>query len=139
LSVEEQLQKMVLELKILESYYNELTARETLVAKAVLDSRATIEALKSIPEGSDSEILVPLGAGVLMRVCSPMVEKLLLNIGAGVVIEKSKEDTIKYLNERLNQLETALSNIAAQKAEIANKINVYRAQVNNLAAKLEQG
>jgi len=139
LSVEEQLQKMVLELKILESYYNELTARETLVAKAVLDSRATIEALKSIPEGSDSEILVPLGAGVLMRVCSPMVEKLLLNIGAGVVIEKSKEDTIKYLNERLNQLETALSNIAAQKAEIANKINAYRAQVNNLAAKLEQG
>lgn len=139
MSVEEQLQKMVLELKILESYYNELTARETLVAKAVLDSRATIEALKSIPEGSDSEILVPLGAGVLMRVCSPMVEKLLLNIGAGVVIEKSKEDTIKYLNERLNQLETALSNIAAQKAEIANKINAYRAQVNNLAAKLEQG
>ena len=139
MSVEEQLQKMVLELKILESYYNELTARETLVARAVLDSRATIEALKSIPEGSDSEILVPLGAGVLMRVCSPMVEKLLLNIGAGVVIEKSKEDTIKYLNERLNQLETALSNIAAQKAEIANKINVYRAQVNNLAAKLEQG
>ncbi len=139
MSVEEQIQKMVLELRILESYYNELTARETLVARAVLDSRATIEALKSIPEGSDSEILVPLGAGVLMRVCSPMVEKLLLNIGAGVVIEKSKEDTIKYLNERLNQLETALSNIAAQKAEIANKINAYRAQVNNLAAKLEQG
>jgi len=139
LSVEEQIQKMVLELRILESYYNELSARETLVARAVLDSRATIEALKSIPAGSNSEILVPLGAGVLMRVCSPTVEKLLLNIGAGVVIEKSKEDTLKYLNERLSQLEVALSNIAAQKAEIANKINAYRAQVNNLAAKLEQG
>jgi len=139
LSVEEQIQKMVLELRILESYYNELSARETLVARAVLDSRATIEALKSIPAGSNSEILVPLGAGVLMRVCSPTVEKLLLNIGAGVVIEKSKEDTLKYLNERLSQLEAALSNIAAQKAEIANKINAYRAQVNNLAAKLEQG
>ncbi len=139
MSVEEQIQKMVLELRILESYYNELSARETLVARAVLDSRATIEALKSIPAGSNSEILVPLGAGVLMRVCSPTVEKLLLNIGAGVVIEKSKEDTLKYLNERLSQLEVALSNIAAQKAEIANKINAYRAQVNNLAAKLEQG
>ena len=139
MSVEEQIQKMVLELRILESYYNELSARETLVARAVLDSRATIEALKSIPAGSNSEILLPLGAGVLMRVCSPTVEKLLLNIGAGVVIEKSKEDTLKYLNERLSQLEAALSNIAAQKAEIANKINAYRAQVNNLAAKLEQG
>ena len=139
MSVEEQIQKMVLELRILESYYNELSARETLVARAVLDSRATIEALKSIPAGSNSEILLPLGAGVLMRVCSPTVEKLLLNIGAGVVIEKSKEDTLKYLNERLSQLEVALSNIAAQKAEIANKINAYRAQVNNLAAKLEQG
>ena len=137
-SVEEQLQRMVLELRILESYYNELTARETLIARAVLDSKATIEALKSIPEGSDSEILVPLGAGVLMRVCSPTVNKLLLNIGAGVVIEKSKEDTLKYLNERASQLEAALSNISAQKAELANKINAYRVQVNSLAAKLEQ-
>jgi prefoldin alpha subunit len=136
--VEEQLQRMVLELRILESYYNELTARETLIARAVLDSKATIEALKSIPEGSDSEILVPLGAGVLMRVYSPTVNKLLLNIGAGVVIEKSKEDTLKYLDERVSQLEAALSNISAQKAELANKINAYRAQVNSLAAKLEQ-
>jgi prefoldin alpha subunit len=129
---------MVLELRILEAYYNELTARETLIARAVLDSKATIEALKSIPEGSDSEILVPLGAGVLMRVYSPTVNKLLLNIGAGVVIEKSKEDTLKYLDERVSQLEAALSNISAQKAELANKINAYRAQVNSLAAKLEQ-
>jgi prefoldin alpha subunit len=129
---------MVLELRILESYYNELTARETLIARAVLDSKATIEALKSIPEGSDSEILVPLGAGVLMRVNSPTVNKLLLNIGAGVVIEKSKEDTLKYLDERVSQLEAALSNISAQKAELANKINAYRAQVNTLVAKLEQ-
>jgi prefoldin alpha subunit len=136
--VEEQLQRMVLELRILEAYYNELTARETLIARAVLDSKATIEALKSIPEGSDSEILVPLGAGVLMRVYSPTVNKLLLNIGAGVVIEKSKEDTLKYLDERVSQLEAALSNISAQKAELANKINAYRAQVNSLAAKLEQ-
>ena len=136
--VEEQLQRMVLELRILEAYYNELTARETLIARAVLDSKATIEALKSIPEGSDSEILVPLGAGVLMRVYSPTVNKLLLNIGAGVVIEKSKEDTLKYLDERVSQLEAALSNISAQKAELANKINAYRAQVNTLVAKLEQ-
>jgi prefoldin alpha subunit len=136
--VEEQLQRMVLELRILEAYYNELTARETLIARAVLDSKATIEALKSIPEGSDSEILVPLGAGVLMRVYSPTVNKLLLNIGAGVVIERSKEDTLKFLNERVSQLEAALSNISAQKAELANKINAYRAQVNSLAAKLEQ-
>ena len=139
MSVEEQIQRMVLELRILESYYNEITARETLVARAMLDSKATIEALKSIPEGSDSEILVPLGAGVLMRVYSPTVNKLLLNIGASVVIEKSKEDTLKYLNERVSQLEAALSNLSAQKAELANKINAYRAQVNSLAARLEQG
>lgn len=136
---EEQLQRMILELRIVESYYNELTARETLVARAMLDSKATIEALKTIPEGLGSEILVPVGAGVLMRVSSPTIDRVLLNIGAGVVIEKNKEDTLKYLNERLSELEAALSNINAQKAELANKINAYRAQVNNLVAQLRQG
>jgi len=139
LSAQEELQRLVLELRVLESYYNELTSRETLVARAILDTRATMDALKSIPQGSDSEILVPLGAGVLMKVCSPTVDKLLLNIGAGVVVEKSKDDILRYLNERSSELETALSNISNQKVDLANKINAYRAKVNDLAARLEQG
>ena len=109
------------------------------MARAILDTRATMDALKSIPQGSDSEILVPLGAGVLMKVCSPTVDKLLLNIGAGVVVEKSKDDILRYLNERSSELETALSNISNQKVDLANKINAYRAKVNELAARLEQG
>ena len=139
MSVQEDLQRLVLELRVLESYYNELTSRETLVARAILDNRATMDALKSRPQGSDSEILVPLGAGVLMKVCAPSVDRLLLNIGAGVVVEKSKEDTLKYLNERSSELEAALSNIGAQKVDLANKINAYRAKVNDLASRLEQG
>ena len=139
MSAQEELQRLVLELRVLESYYNELTSRETLVARAILDTRATMDALKSIPQGSDSEILVPLGAGVLMKVCSPTVDKLLLNIGAGVVVEKSKDDILRYLNERSSELETALSNISNQKVDLANKINAYRAKVNELAARLEQG
>jgi len=139
LSAQEELQRLVLELRVLESYYNELTSRETLVARAILDTRATMDALKSIPQGSDSEILVPLGAGVLMKVCSPTVDKLLLNIGAGVVVEKSKDDILRYLNERSSELETALSNISNQKVDLANKINAYRAKVNELAARLVQG
>lgn len=139
MSVQEEIQRLVLELRVLESYYNELTSRETLVARAMLDNRATMDALKSIPQGSDSEILVPLGAGVLMKVGSPTADRLLLNIGAGVVVEKSKEDTLRYLSERSGELEAALSNISTQKVELANKINAYRAKVNDLASKLEQG
>lgn len=139
LSAEEKLQRMILELKVLEAYYNELTAKETLLARAILDSRATAEALKSVPEGSDSEILVPIGAGVLMKIQSPKTDRLLLNLGAGVVVERNKEDVLNYLNTRINELETALSSIGAQKSELENKINAQRAEVNNLAARLQTG
>ncbi len=139
LSVEEKIQRMLLELRALETYYNELTTRETLVARAILDSRATLNALKSIPEGSDSEILLPLGAGVLMRVKSPKADTLLINLGAGVVIEKNKEYVLNYLTTRISELENALSNISAQKTELENKINSHRAEVNNLAASLQTG
>ncbi len=139
LSVEEKIQRMLVELRALETYYNELTTRETLVARAILDSRATLNALKSIPEGSDSEILLPLGAGVLMRVKSPKADTLLINLGAGVVIEKNKEYVLNYLTTRISELENALSNISAQKTELENKINSHRAEVNNLAASLQTG
>ncbi|MEM4200381.1 MAG: prefoldin subunit alpha [Nitrososphaerales archaeon] len=139
MSVEEKIQRMLLELRALETYYNELTTRETLVARAILDSRATLNALKSMPEGSDSEILLPLGAGVLMRVKSPKADTLLINLGAGVVIEKNKEYVLNYLTTRISELENALSNISAQKTELENKINSHRAEVNNLAASLQTG
>ncbi|MEM3386447.1 MAG: prefoldin subunit alpha [Nitrososphaerales archaeon] len=139
MSVEEKIQRMLVELRALETYYNELTTRETLVARAILDSRATLNALKSIPEGSDSEILLPLGAGVLMRVKSPKADTLLINLGAGVVIEKNKEYVLNYLTTRISELENALSNISAQKTELENKINSHRAEVNNLAASLQTG
>ncbi len=130
---------MVLELKVLESYYNELSARESIVARAIVDNRATIEAIKSMPAGPDSEILVPLGAGVLIKVCSPITDKLLLNLGADVVVEKSKEDVLNYLNARAEELEAAITSISRQKAELANKINTQRAEVNNMAAQLKTG
>ncbi len=139
MSAEEKIQRMILELRALEAYYNELAARETLVARAILDNRDTVNALKSIPEESESEILLPLGAGVFMRVKSPKVDTLLLNLGAGIVIEKNKEYVLNYLNTRISELEAALSNIIAQKTELGNKINAQRAEVNNLAADLQKG
>ena len=57
---------------------------------------------------TDLESLTPVGIGVYMKAIIPPVKKLLVNIGAGVTIEKTRDDTINYVESKLNEFEVGL-------------------------------
>ena len=139
LSNQEKLESLVNELKMLESYYNELNSRENMISKAIADNNTTLESIKALPEKSDSEMLIPIGAGILVRVNSYTPDKFALSVGSNIVVERDKNGTINFLEERNKEIEKALTNIGTQKNELANKINAQRLEANNLVAELKTG
>ena len=48
---------------------------------------------------------MPVGGGILLRATPPKTDKVLLNIGANVVVEKTKEDATKFMEARASDLE----------------------------------
>ena len=139
MSEEEKIQGFVGELRVLEAYYNELIARENAIARVTVDNRAAMEALRNLPQESGSELLLPIGGGVLIRVQHMSPDRFVLSLGADVAIEKTKEGVMTYLGERSKELESALSNLSAQKINLENQINSKREEINNLASKLRMG
>jgi prefoldin alpha subunit len=59
-------------------------------------------------------------------------DKILLNIGAEVVVERSNKDAVEYLKERLIEME------ASQK-KVADTLNHLRSQMNEINKRLESG
>jgi prefoldin alpha subunit len=137
-SAEETLNALMVETRVLESTYNELSARQNLLERALLESRSALDAIKGLAEQPSEEVLTQIGGGAMLRSQPPATGNVLISVGAGVVIEKPKDEALAYLEERTRDLEKTIISIAGQRNEIAERLNSDRQLLNNIMAQQNQ-
>ena len=131
-AMEQKINEIVQQSRILEAYMNDIITRETTVARLMEEGRLASSAVQNITDVSEVESLMPVGIGVYMNALVPPVKKLLINVGAGVTIEKNREDTINYIESRLKEFEVALRQLASQKQQIATRMEQIQEQINQM-------
>ena len=137
MSEEEKLQALVTQMKMYESYLSDILARENSITRLMEEGRLGIEAIKNISEEEQLELLMPIGMGIYVQTLSSPNKKLLVNIGAGVAIEKSKNEAVTYVETRLKEVEGALRSMIVQKQEITTKMEQTRNEVNSILKKTQ--
>jgi prefoldin alpha subunit len=131
-ATEQKINEMVQQSRILEAYMNETITREATVTRLIEEARLASSAVQSVTGELEVESLMPVGIGVYIRALVPPVKKLLVNVGAGVTIEKSREDTINYIESRIKEFEVALRQLANQKQQIGMRMEQIQVQVNQM-------
>lgn len=81
---------------------------------------------------NEVESLTPVGIGVYIKTLVPPIKKLLINVGAGVTIEKTREDTINYVEAKIKEFELGLRQLLSQKQQIAVRMEQIQAQINQM-------
>jgi len=79
---EQRLQSLVSQVRILEAYLDEVSARENMTGRAIVESRASLEAVRALTSAPNNDVLLPIGAGVLINSAMAKPEKLFISIGA---------------------------------------------------------
>ena len=97
-----------------------------------MEALAAIEALESLVAAEDGVVLLQLGGGASLRAKVLEPEKVLLNIGSDVIVEKPNKDAVDYLKDRITEME------ASQK-KVAEALDKLRGQMNEIGKRLEQG
>jgi len=97
-----------------------------------MEAHAAIEALEAMLVTDEGIVLLQIGGGASVRAKVLEPDKILLNIGAEVVVERSNKDAVEYLKERLIEME------ASQK-KVADTLNHLRSQMNEINKRLESG
>ena len=128
-----------MELRALENSINEVNSRQSIISRAIMDSNASIEAIKTLSENEKQDALMPIGGGVYLDAKLPKPSSLVVNIGSNVAIQKSIKDTIQYLESRSKELEQAGLSLEGQKIELVNRINSIRNEVNAIVAGQQTG
>jgi prefoldin alpha subunit len=137
-SEEEAVNSLLVEIRVLESTFNELSARQNLLERALIESRAALEAIKGLGESPTDEVLTQIGGGAMLRSPPPSTDKVLVSIASSVVIEKSRDEAVAYLEERARDVEKTIVSILSQRNEIANRLNSDRQVLNSYVARQGQ-
>ncbi len=103
-----------------------------LMENGRMEAYAAIEALEALVATDDGTVLLQIGGGASLRAKILDPEKVLLNIGSDVIVEKTNPDAVGYLKDRITEME------ASQK-KVAEALDKLKGQMNEIAKRLEQG
>lgn len=131
-AIEQRINELVQHSRTLELYLNEVLEREATVTKLIEEARLASYALQNISLDKENEALMPIGVGVYLKTNIPSIDKLLVNIGAGVTIEKTREDTLHYIESRIKEFEIGLNQLGDQKKQITSQLEQIQQQVNSM-------
>ncbi len=98
---EQQAEQLMQQMQMLETYFSDLSQREGTFLSILREATAAIESIKSLGTKPDSDTLVPLGMGAYVPTKISSNNKIVVNIGAGVAVEKDFPTAINYFLDAL--------------------------------------
>lgn len=139
-SEEEELRRISVELRFLEQTAEALQSRINMVNAVATDltyANTTLESLEK--EKENAELLVPIGGTSYIRATLDNPDKIIVGVGAGVSVEKTRQEAKDIIKKRLEDLEKTRMSMQQQFVKVANKINEDREKLETLMAKLREG
>jgi prefoldin alpha subunit len=137
-AIEQRINELVQQSRILEAYMNDIMTRQVTLSKLMEEAHLASNTIQTITSESDVESLMPIGIGVYVKTLVPPIKKLLINLDAGVAIEKSREDALNYVEIRIKEYEVASRQLEAQRQEITMRINQLQSQINQMVQTAQQ-
>lgn len=124
------MQRKILEFQLLSAGLEQIEAREKEILNAKQEIEISLNALKDIKGlKEDKEVLINFGGGNFVKGTLHPPKKVLVEIGAGVVVEKDTEKAIEVMKERSKNIDKALEKIVSEKENILRRLEELRQEI----------
>jgi prefoldin alpha subunit len=98
----------------------------------------TLEFLKNLNQlKPDTEILVPVGSGAMIKAKISGIDRVLVEIGSGVVVEKTPNEAIQIIEGRMKDVDEVIARIQKDITSIQEKIEALRPEAEQLMKQME--
>lgn len=136
---EQELQGLMVELRILEGTMESLRSRLNLVAATLNDLNLASMTLEGIgKEKVDASIYVPIGGGSSIKARLESTDKIIYGVGAGVSIEKTIEEVKESTSNRISQLNKTRQSLEQQLSQVLKKADEDQNRLRELSEKLQR-
>ena len=131
------LRSKLLEFQLVESRLKVLESRRNLILSKIAEIERTIQCLDDVQKSGESEILLSIGSNVYVPGSLKKSEKILVELGAGVAVEKSVEGARSFLEKKLKILENGIASIENEMVNLSQRLNELGREIRKKVEKVE--
>ena len=135
---EEQAQQLMQQMQMLENHFAQLSQQESSIINIIREANSALHSINETKTQDESDGLVPIGMGVYVQSKIQSKDKVVINIGSGIAIEKDQNSAINWLESRLKELEVALQNINMQRQQVAENLELGKQQMQSIMQKSQE-
>ncbi|WP_042685009.1 prefoldin subunit alpha [Candidatus Nitrosotenuis chungbukensis] len=129
---EEQAQQLLYQMQMLESYTASMDQKEEAIMTFLREAVSSVESVRGINQKQEFESLIPVGLGTYVKANVSGTSKVLIDVGAGIMVEKEHDSAINYLESRIKELQVALNETASQKHQVLMRLEQLKQEMNRL-------
>ena len=134
---EDQVRRLYYELQLMEGTAQTLQQRLQVLTQAQAELNVAKQSLETIEEAEEgADILVPTGSGTFVHAKLGNPEKLIVNVGAEVLVDMTIDDAKENVQGRLEEVDKATISVSQQLEQILAQIQVHQDGVNRLSAQI---
>ena len=120
---EDQIRELISRMQLYQQRMEALQQQASLVQMSLQDMDNAVKALSALEnQKAGHEMLVPIGAGSYVHATLSKPEQVLVNLGAGVSMEKSVADSKSVLHSRRTDLEKVLLETTGAMEQTENEL-----------------
>ena len=116
-----------------------LESQSSLVQATILDytkAKLTLEHLDKTKTNAD--VLLPVGGGAYLDAKTNQTANVYIDVGAGVVMEKTTGSAVEKLDQRIQALQKNLEQIGTMMQQVQNEADAISAKMEQLLAQSQQ-
>ena len=137
-SAEDEIRRLIVELRVLENTAEYLRARMNLVNAAITELNLASMSLEGIEKKDSNQIFVPIGGGSYVKARLEDTDKVIYGIGAGIAVEKSIKEAKEGVENRLAELNKAKAALEQQLNQVLIRMQEGQNRLRELSAMLEE-
>jgi len=131
---ENQIREILVRLKYLESQMAAAQGQLNMLDRGMMEignTRMSISSLKALSKDANS--LLPLGSGMFAKGTLAKQDKILVDVGAGAIIEKDITEAEKILESRESDIKTNVANVQAMLMNLEKEYNELAEKARSLS------
>ena len=135
---EKELQEKVMVYRIIQSRLDALVRQRDLFFNKIVELQNTAASIDEISK-SKEEILFPIGSEAYSFGKVVDKNKIIVEVGAGIALEKNFEEAKEIISMRRRDIETAVKEINQEIENYSNSLSVLEPELQKLMQKEEAG
>lgn len=136
---DKELQRKLIQVELLKEQTRQLQTQQATITNQLVElenTKISLNESKNSKEGDD--ILIPFGGGVYTSGKLGNIKKVLVDVGAGVAVNKTIAETSKYLEKQQNNLKEAMGKINEELKKIDNESFYINQEIQKELAKKQK-